>query len=447
MTRPSRPPRGLSQEKGQNGFKIVLTLFPTRREAHDQNGNAQWLLTQTVYDGAGRASVVTDEYQQGTTAPIWGTRYTFDTSGRVIKTEGLKGVQITFNGTPNAYVSVLTSAGTVVSTTTTTYDALGRIASSTDQYGRQTLNTYDSVGNLVEARTQNYDQNGTLVWRVTRTVYDKYGRAVVATDPFLISADGNETVLTPVIMGTQTVYDDQGRVIETDRLQGVTVSLSNGETSVSTAGTVVSVSKTIYNSKGQIQETIDPAGRTVDFEYDDLGQQTAVVDSPLLATDVGLTGYVAGTIVRLRTEKTYDALGREATETTNIREIIAPNGTVTTDYSADRATTYSYDQLGNLVLTTLPAPGGTGGSTSPTISTTFDGLKQKTSDTNEMGQTRTYSYNADGQLSTVQLPAVPDPQNGNAPTTPTFQYAYDASGNQQFPASMPCGADGRPTAL
>jgi YD repeat-containing protein len=39
-------------------------------------------------------------------------------------------------------------------------------------------------------------------------------------------------------------------------------------------------------------------------------------------------------------------------------------------------------------------------------------------------------YDAAGRLTAVVLPAVPDPVNGNQPTHPTYQYGYDAFGNQ-----------------
>ena len=373
-------------------------VIETRSEAHDESGTAQWLIVRTVYDAAGRVAVETDQYQDGSTAPIWATAYSYDADGRAFQTRRLKDVQVTFDGTPDAYVSVLSNPGAIISTSTTSYDALGRVSSTTNEYGLETLYTYNSVDELVETRTQNYDHTGTLVWRVTRTVYDKYGRDVVTTDPFLMSADGNDALLTPVIMGTQSVYDSFGTLIESDRLQGVVISLTSGEASVTTPGTVISSSKTSYNSQGQVAQTIDPAGRTVDFEYDKSGRQTATVDSPLPVAEVGLAGYAAGTMARLRTETTYDDHGPHGDETTNIREIIAPDATVTDDYSAAQTTTYIYDQLGNLIQTIVPNPDGSGPLTNPTTSAAFDALGRETSETNQIDQTRSFQYEADGRL-------------------------------------------------
>jgi len=175
------------------------------------------------------------------------------------------------------------------------------------------------------------------------------------------------------------------------------------------------------------QPPLDPAGAVTDYEYDSLGQKTAEIGAPLPAEDVGLTGYAPNALVRLRTEYTYDGQGRLATERTNI---VQPVGTGTTDYSSARTTSYNYDANGNLLQTTLPDPDGSGPLVSPTTSSTYDALGRKTSDTNQMGQTRTFAYNADGRLASVQLPPVANPQNGGAMTNPTYQYGYDVFGNQ-----------------
>src|SRR5262249_19967432 len=216
-----------------------LTL-QARRQARDASGNIQWLITRSVYDAAGRVAVATDPYLEGGTETVWGTRTTYDNEGRPTGTERLKGVQLDLVGSGAALTTVLTSTGTVVSQTSTTYDKLGRVVVSKDRFGAETRSTYNGVGKLVETRTQARDETGTLVWRETRSVYDARGSVLVATDPFLLSGDGADTVLTPTVTGTRTVYDAVGHVVATRRLHGVVVSLMNGETSVATEGTVVS---------------------------------------------------------------------------------------------------------------------------------------------------------------------------------------------------------------
>lgn len=120
-----------------------------------------------------------------------------------------------------------------------------------DEHGRETLNSYDSAGNLIETSSQVDDEHGRLVWRVTRTAYDGQGRAVLSTDPFLIlfSADHKEKSLTPVIMGVKTIYDSDGRIVETRRMQGMSVTVTGGEAIVVSEGTTVSVSKTVFDGK------------------------------------------------------------------------------------------------------------------------------------------------------------------------------------------------------
>src|SRR5262249_5219737 len=125
-----------------------------------------------------------------------------------------------------------TSAGAVVAQTSTTYDKLGRVVLSKDRFGAETRSTYNQAGKLVETRTQARDETGTLVWRVTRSVYDARGLLLVATDPYLLSADGADTVLTPTVTGTRTVYDAVEHAIETRRLHGVGVRRSPTTTSI-----------------------------------------------------------------------------------------------------------------------------------------------------------------------------------------------------------------------
>src|SRR5262249_45878986 len=151
---------------------------------------------------------------------------------------------------------------------------------------------------------------------------------------------GNETVLTPVVTGAPTVYDKVGHVVETRRLRGIVVSLVNGETAAVSDGTVVATSTSVYSDTGLRTQTTDASGRTIDNEYNSLGQLSATIDAPVA---------INGVIVRHRTETEYDDFGRLKVQRTNITQFADDSR----DRSQARETTYDYDQLGRQIRTTF----------------------------------------------------------------------------------------------
>ena len=83
-------------------------------------------------------------------------------------------------------VSQATQPGTVLSFTTTDYDAAGRAWQTTDAFNRQTQTLYDRFGQSIETRTQSKDALGADVWLVSRTVYDALGRVTFTSDQFVL---------------------------------------------------------------------------------------------------------------------------------------------------------------------------------------------------------------------------------------------------------------------
>ena len=187
---------------------------------------------------------------------------------------------------------------------------------------------------------------------------------------------------TAPVWGTQYIYDSQGRTTATVRYKNAQVAVSTaGESSVVSTGTEVYRSQTVYNSKGQVYQSIDANGNTTTYEYDNLDRQVATTDTN-----------------GLRNETVYNTLGQV------IESRIIANGQT-------KSTFYVYDRFGNVVQTTYPD--GT------SISATYNDEGQKISETNQLGQTRTFEYSETGQLTAVVLP-------GNL----RYEYAYDVQGNQ-----------------
>ena len=417
----------------ENTYDAAGNVIATREQSQDTSGNTEWMDTLSVYDADGNVIAQTDPFVEGTTAPITGTLTTYDALGDVTQTQSVTGMEITLTGSGSQMSSVLTSPGTVVTTTSTTYDDQGRPISSTDQYGHETISTYDDDGRVVDTRTQSVDQNGNVVWLVSQTAYNAQGEVALSTDQYIAGSD-------QPVEGIEPFYDSLGRTIGSVHLVGVQVGLFNADTGepvdplnpgnapivceVTNWGTELYATSTAYNSFGQVSQTVGTDGETTQYEYNSFGQQIATIGQPVAPASVGLsipTADPAATLVSLRTETTYDDYGNTTSQTTNIYEFVLPNGTIQLDYANAQTTQYEYDQFGNLLETIYPD-----GST--TIAT-YDNNGNQTSTTDQMGQTTEYQYDGEGDLTRVTLPAVVNPATGQL-VNPTYEYGYDADGNQ-----------------
>ena len=322
--------------------------------------------TSTTQPNGGSSSTVYDDKgnQVKSISPLGFTTETlaFDKAGRALKTKGIDG-KIS-ETTYDAMGRVLTSTRDG-KTTTNEYDNLGRNIKTTYADGRVQEKKYDSTGNVIESwnnqgdRSKSYfDNNNNLIKSETykdniltnksQTEYDSKNRVIANID-----AQGNRTTYTYNSKGQQTeVKDALGRV-----------------------------TKSIYNSKGQLEKTINPDGKATTYTYNADGQRTEV------KTPNGATF-----------KFTYDSLQR-----------------VTSKINPDRGTTtYTYDVSGNI----------------------------KT-ETNAKGESKTYAYDiANRKISTsyddVTLNESYEYDNGaNAKgkltkitdASGSMEFAYDANGN------------------
>ena len=136
-------------------------LIETRQQSEDSNGNTIWMDTLSVYDADGHVVAQTDPFVEGTTAPITGTLTSYDGLGDVTADESVTGMVVdTRRVSGNDMNSVLASPGN------SRHDDDGRTTtragaiSSTDQYGHETITTYDQYGRVVGTRTQSVDPDG-----------------------------------------------------------------------------------------------------------------------------------------------------------------------------------------------------------------------------------------------------------------------------------------------
>ena len=110
------------------------------------------------------------------------------------------------------------------------------------------------------------------------------------------------------------------------------------------------ISESFYDKAGRVIRTKDANGVETFFEYDALGQQTAVIQSNVIDPN-------DSTIVihdYLRTETAYDELGRRVLVRENISQG-NPLEAASIEDSLARNTRYEYNSAGNLEAVILPA--------------------------------------------------------------------------------------------
>jgi RHS repeat-associated protein/fibro-slime domain-containing protein len=387
------------------------------------------------------------------------TRTFYDLEGRVTDT-----AQYTLDGEQFYSTASELDAVAVDWTTGGSYDSAGQVVRSVDRFGNATYNLYDVHGNVVETRSEAEDESGSLVWIVSRTFYDNLGRAVASTDRYVVTnanaptdagfSVDDDVLVTPMadLRVSHAIYDDIGRVIETQRLAGVEITISENTAyavpfydtdftapvGAALDAAILARAETIFDGQGRVATKIaydttaaDPVNTPLNqiwFEYDVLGRQTATIqvidlnqNSTLEYTDGDGDGVPDGGPEMVRTETTYDAGGR--TETTT-----DANGVVTRD---------EYDNLGRVVKTVADV-----GGLEITSETKYDALGRREAEIAPYDPanppadfaeiTKNYTYDASGRLKEVQLPEVFNPLGitGAISGTVKYQYDYDAYGNR-----------------
>ena len=266
---------------------------------------------------------------------------------------------------------------------------------------RTTTFSYDAAGNLTQKAIVAPRNDGTAA-TVTRTwswTYGTLGRVATATDP----------------NGRVTSYayfpDNDANLGNRGNLQTVTNSL----------GHVTQL--TAYDASGRPLSTIDPNGLTTTLTYDARGR----------LTDRSVGGE--------QTSYVYDSVGQ-------LTGVVMPdNSTLTHSYDAAHRLTQIQDGLGNKVVYTLDAAGNRtqervydpSGALARTRSRVFDALNRLAQDLGAQGQTTSYGYDGNANLTSStdplartttntydalnRLTQVLDPAGG------ITQYGYDAGGN------------------
>jgi RHS repeat-associated protein len=443
------------------------------------------LVAKYTYDVLGRQVTETemsDTYPAGVT-----TTFTYDALSRPVgvtgpvTTDAVTGVKhqqlttTTYDVDSNAtkVEEIDKVGGDPTRTTTTEYDDAGRPVRVVDAEGNETSSSYDRFGNLVstvdalgnrydyaytarnaiaEVRLRAYtsDDQGGLVndYLVVRSYsYDFAGRRASETDAMgrryeyqyygddrlwkivLKKFRGHDGVPRDYVV-EENFYDNAGN--PTKKVTGngtmtLTQAFDRGGDLVSTVedpgglarattytydqgGSVTRVSRT--GRASNVPWPMPTAAEVVDYVYDDAGN--AVRESTSTGTE------------SLVTTSTYDQRGLQLSTTD-------PRGNVPGADPAAYTTTFAYDELEQLVRDTgAPVAAESGGAAPQTVRPVatygYNTFGEQTAVRDEVGNTRTWTYDKLGRPVTEAEPAYQAP-GAASPVTPTTRTRYDGLGN------------------
>ncbi|GAA0734441.1 hypothetical protein GCM10010199_53540 [Dactylosporangium roseum] len=393
----------------------------------DPNGNT----TNFVYDEVDRlvktmAPSVTTETFGSTALAVRPTSLRgYNTFGDVVEQQDPLGrvtqVRVDAAGRPvNVILPDYTPPGgtTIVgANSTTVYDRLGQVTSTTDPRGKTTSYEYDSFGNTTKvtgptgkSSTAVYDTVGDLLEAVdptgakTTATYDYLGRKLTST----------QIVRQPTSVANTTTYDYGTGVYGSQAEAGPWLRKITSPDGVTT--------ETTYNNVGEPVTSKDGAGNLTKTTYNGLGQPIIVTNADNTATDMLYDG--AGRVTRVRQlDNNYNVLTMQIRGYDN-------NGNLTSfKDSRGTTTTLVYDAVGNVTSEVQPVTGtmsittsfGYDASGSPTrftdgrnnqFWTTYNtwGLPESriepatTAYPNEADRTFTAVYDAAGRLTSKTLP-------------------------------------------
>ncbi len=400
-------------------------------------------LTSTTYDYLGRKLTETASSRQ--TGEDYTTTYTYGVGGwlsTIVTPDG-----VTTKSTYNNLGEPVTAEDGVHNVTSTQYDGAGRVTRSTLADNSYQTVSYDQAGRPLSAA--NYNPAGTVL-KSTSTTYDANGNTLTATDArgttttFAYDATNLLTSQVEPINGSDSItstfgYDSEGNQTRfTDGRGNSFYSRYNvwglAESQIEPATVAYGnladrTFTTSYDIAGRVATQTSPGGVSVTNSYDPAGRLT------------GQTGTGAEVATTARSFG-YDLAGR-------LTSASAPGGTETFDYDdrslltsmAGPAGTASFSYTGNGMLATRTDAAGTtnytydGAGRVSEISNPTAGLTVDYNQYNALNQPTRISYGTSGDIRLLGY----DPLHRLATdevTTPggaslaKITYGYDANGNE-----------------
>ncbi len=326
----------------------------TTRTRYDFAGNAyssqrdDQAETIRTFDSLGRT------YQE--TTPNGTTTHFYDGLGNEIKTVVPASISAANPAGIQTTVRTYRPSGTIATSTTDggtltyLYDAIGRQIGAVDASGLSVSSTtYDLLGRVLSSTVTNkvmaLDGTSSNVTTTVDTTYDRAGNVLTVTAPY----QGTQTKLT-----TTNLRDALGRVYSvTDGAGLVTrIYFNAAGNAIGTVAPDHSVSRVIYDVFGNAVETI--ANCSDDYILPTNSPQTSQCGLSLNGWNIRTTSSTEASAGRIVGRTTVGTLTRQTTtdgEGRIVQTIVDPDG-------AHLQTDYAYDSKGRLVAQTTPAPSG-----------------------------------------------------------------------------------------
>lgn len=367
--------------------------------AKNETGAATWVVTRTYYNNLGQVEFQTDPFT------------------------------LTFNQNATLSGALASTASGGVHGTFTVYDKLGRVTSTQRRTNvTATLQSYSIT--LDDGSSSSY-------YKSSASYVGDGSYGIISTNDTTYRADG-------LVNTTQTSYssfeEDDGPLVTYGYDTFGRQKWVNTFVYVNGTDDINQTTYTIYDDAGRVAETIDASNQRTWYEYNLLGQQTAIVTESV--TDPDATDSARSTVY-LRTETKYDAFGRRSEVHTGIT-MTDPLDLSTISRSRALITKYGYDNDGKLTQVTLPEVPTfdvntfTTGSGVPVYQYGYDARGNQTSLIDPMGRQTQFKYDAEGRQVTRTLPigvTTSDPNDFVEKTT------YDVFGNVVLTVDL----DGRVT--
>lgn len=387
--------------------------------------------TSYTYDAAGHQLTMTQPATDTSTgaATTTTTTITYDKLGRTNSSANSAGTTTyTYDGAGHT-LSTTNSAGT----TTDTYDYLGRVSTETKTDSANVTqssvsNSYDNNGNLLNSATS----YGSTTSVVLQRSYDALDRAMTLNDgsrSYVYDTNGNVTNMAvnapnngPTIVSATYTYDGANRLgNQTDTIGSGTGAVSHsfgylysayGDRTTSTVDGV-NTTYTYDQSHQMLSET--SGSTTTSYAYDGYNNRTQLVSTN--GTTTSTTSY------------TYDS-----TTHTELVSKTDPDGKITA---------YTYDTTGNLKKAVYDTAGA-----NQTTTYTYDTQNRLTGLTRPDGTQVAFTYDANGQRTSVSV----TPPSGGAASVVKDVYqlghlAYQTDGAGTLLASFTYDSQGIPVSV
>ena len=397
-------PTSISDKNG-NTMSIVYNAYNSPRSMTTAKGAT----TTYYYDQFGNKTQSINEYNQTTT-------YTYDqkiiyplgavsSKGNLLKETRPDGTTIThtYDANSNLLSTTTTTAEGTVTSTSNTYDAFDRMLSSTDELGNTSTNSYDARGNKVSTT----DSQG----RTTTYTYNNHNKVTLTTYP------DNTT--------TSSTYDAMDNLLSETNQEGETTSYEYDDADRLTKTTYPDGTTTTseYDAAGRVTSTTDQRGNTTTYTYDAVANRLSTTDAlgntTTFSYDAQGNMLTATDALNQTTSYEYNALNQRIKTTypdnTTVRETKNISGLPSAKIDeAGQTTSYGYDTLSVMpLLNQVTLANGA------TTTYSYDSQAKKTSQTDALNHSTSWSYKTTGELASETLP------QGETKT-----FTYDTQGKQ-----------------